>query len=192
MPAVTCRPAAADDLPAVVALHRAALPYSLNSRLGAAHLTAVYQFTLADPDSLVVCAMDGPAVLGVVSATLDPAALPGRWRWGFKLRLALALALRPALWPLVWESGRVGAPLHWQGQTVRACLTAIAVAPAHRRRGCGRALVAAVDAFMQARGQAAYRLDTLAENAAGRAFYARLGFTAVARRGAAVLFAKAL
>jgi ribosomal protein S18 acetylase RimI-like enzyme len=194
--ALAGRPARDEDLPAIVRLHRAAMPYSLNSRLGPEHLRRIYQVACRHPESLVACVSAGGEVAGVVSATLDPAALAARARAGLSLTgwiwLLASLALRPGLWPLVWENIQLTPPVRWRGEDVNACLTAIAVAPKQRRTGLGRILVEAVDDFMRAHGQAAYRLDTLVVNAGARQFYERLGFEAADRRGSSVIFVKAL
>ena len=67
--------------------------------------------------------------------------------------------------------GRVAVARGWAG------LTAIEVDPAHRRRGLGRALTAALAAQAAARGADHLYLQVEDGNAAARALYHRLGFT---------------
>jgi ribosomal protein S18 acetylase RimI-like enzyme len=190
------RPLAAADVPAAVILHRAALPDTLNGRLGPAHLARLYQALLGEPGAQVLVAERAGQIVGVVSALLDP----DRFVQGFMRRqtlpqwaeLAARLALRPALLLAWWSSRATSRPLVYHGQTIGPMLTAIAVAAAARRQGVGQALVEHVDAFMRAQGQPAYRLDTLVGNQAARAFYARLGFAEAETRGENVMLVKAL
>jgi ribosomal-protein-alanine N-acetyltransferase len=58
----------------------------------------------------------------------------------------------------------------------------LAVHPQHRRAGVGRALVEQVFAALGRAGVARVFLEVRESNQAGRAFYTRLGFTAVGRR----------
>lgn len=58
----------------------------------------------------------------------------------------------------------------------------LAVAPAERGRGLGRALLAAAEAVGRARGHARVTLYTNAAMAPALALYPRLGYTEVARR----------
>lgn len=57
-----------------------------------------------------------------------------------------------------------------------ACLLLLAVDPAHRRRGLGRALFEWLAAVARAGGVATVSLEVRADNPAARAFYASLGF----------------
>ncbi len=59
---------------------------------------------------------------------------------------------------------------------VRGWIYHLAVAPAARRQGIGRALLQAAEAALRARGCPKINLQILADNAAVSAFYARLGF----------------
>jgi len=61
------------------------------------------------------------------------------------------------------------------------------VAPTHRRRGLGRALVEAAERWAHARGATEMASDAEPDNAASLAAHARLGFREIGR---AVLFAK--
>jgi ribosomal protein S18 acetylase RimI-like enzyme len=190
------RPLAAAEVPAVVVLHRAALPYSLNCRLGAAHLARLYQGLLGEPGAQVTAAASGGQIIGVVSVLLDP----DRFVQAFLRRQTLpqwaGLAARVAVQPTLlraWRSSReTGRPLVYEAQTVGPVLSAIAVAAEARRQGVGHSLVASVDAFVRQHGRPAYSVDTRVSNQAARAFYARLGFVEVEIRGENVMLVRAL
>ena len=68
--------------------------------------------------------------------------------------------------------GRVAAADGWAG------LTAIEVAPGHRRRGLATAVTAALAAQAAARGAGQVYLQVEDDNAAARALYGRIGFAA--------------
>lgn len=70
--------------------------------------------------------------------------------------------------------GRVAGP--------EAELLTLAVEPAARRRGVGRALVLAFEAEAAARGAAEALLEVAATNGEGRALYAALGYRQAGRR----------
>ncbi|MCK9522348.1 MAG: GNAT family N-acetyltransferase [Proteobacteria bacterium] len=59
-----------------------------------------------------------------------------------------------------------------------ARLYSIAVSPQHRSKGIGEALVAAAEALAQTRGCRRIRLEVREDNAASRALFARMGYTA--------------
>ena len=67
--------------------------------------------------------------------------------------------------------GRVASSRGWSG------ITAVEVAPDHRRRGLGQAVMAALHAWAAARGDRAAYLQVGRSNTAGRALYASLGYT---------------
>lgn len=190
------RPMAQADIAAVVQLHREALPYSLNSRLGASHLAQVYAVMSRESASLVMVACRDGAPVGVVSAAVDPAAVAARILSGLTPRrwagLVSKLMLRPGLLWAAMESQRMNRPARLHGRVIQPCLTAIAVAASGRRAGIGRQLVGAVEGFFRQQGCSAYYLDTLAKNAAAQAFYARLGFVEAERRGSALILVKEL
>src|SRR5215471_220570 len=77
-----------DVLADVVAIHRAEIAYSLNSKLGAEHLARLYGVIQQDADSAIAVAYRASDPVGVVVATLDPSRLMRR----------LMADLRPAQW----------------------------------------------------------------------------------------------
>ena len=189
-------PAAHQDIEAIVRLHREALPYSLNSKLGDSHLARLYAIMLSDSPSMVAIARRQGVLAGVVSASLDPGQLAARAMAGLKLRdwaeLLGRVAARPGLLADWLENVRLSRPVTLNGAVVRPCLTAIAVAAGQRRGGVGRALVGAVDEFFGRHACPAYYLDTRVDNAISRVFYARLGFAEAERRGRAMILVKEL
>lgn len=195
--ALTLQPLRLQDMEPVVQLHQEALGYSFNSQLGGRHLAHIYQVMRCDENSLVVTAHRGGLLVGVVSATRDPEALKTRLISSLTPRqwfgLIGRLALRPQLLFTWLADQRVNSrPVTFRGVTVRPYLAAIAVAERARQAGVGRALVGAVDDFFRARRCPAYHLDTLADNAASRVFYRRLGFVELEQRGPAVILVKTL
>jgi len=67
-------------------------------------------------------------------------------------------------------------PIH--EEVVRAEITDVSVRPASRRRGIGRALVAAALAWVRERGVARVEVRVVAGNAEGQHFWRALGFDA--------------
>lgn len=198
-PALALEPLTAQDRDAVVKLHREALGYSLNSKLGAEHLAHVYRMMCEDTSSVVLSARHSGqrgVPVGVVSATLDPESLKRHLMSGLTLRQQAGLLGRLALRPIMlvdWlEDLSLSRPVTFKGAVVAPCLTAIAVAADCRRTGVGRALVQAVEGFIRAHHGAAYHLDTRADNMVSRMFYRRLGFVEVEQRGRAIVLVKEL
>ncbi|HTX89604.1 MAG TPA: GNAT family N-acetyltransferase [Anaerolineales bacterium] len=195
-PPFSVRPLKAADLDAVVKLHRAALGYSINCRLGSAHLSYLYSILRQDETCLATVAVSAGEVLGVVSAALDPEEFKRRLFAGLSFRrwagLAGRLALHPGAWLEWYRSRPLERPVLFAGAEVRPCLTAIAVSPAARRTGVGRALVEAVDDFVRRHALCLYHLDTRANNSTSRAFYTRLGFLELEQRGRDVIFVRKL
>jgi ribosomal protein S18 acetylase RimI-like enzyme len=170
--------------------------YSVNALLGAKHPAFVYRATAQMPDALVRVAVDGDTILGAVSATLDEdaAAHALRRQMSFVQRCttALRLGITPACWSALLAARRASKPVVVGGTPIQACLTSIIVDPHCQGCGIGRGLVAAVDEFMQQRGQTHYRLDTRASNTGARAFYTRLGFREHSQRDCDIIFVKTL
>jgi ribosomal protein S18 acetylase RimI-like enzyme len=189
-------PVRAAEVADVVNIHRAALPDTLNSRLGMEHLAYIYERTLKTAGAMVAVAREAGRPVGAVSAALDPEDLSRRLRVGLSLSRAAALALRvlrrPGLLRELTESIALTRPVRHDGSLIRPCLTAIVVADSARGRGVGRRLVGAVDSFMSSAGARAYHLDTRADNLVSRAFYARLGFQEVALVGRNIVLVRHL
>ncbi len=190
------RPMEDADIPAVVELHRRFLGYSVNSRFGAAHLSYLYKITRDDSSSMVLVAICGGEVAGVVSATLDPERLMRRLLRSLSLlgwlRLFSAVLANPLVLLEWFESRDLGGPAVNEGRVVAPCLTAIAVDNRFRKAGIGKALVAGVEDFCRSEGYDAFRLDTREDNETSRIFYKRLGFYEVEKRGKNIMLVKML
>jgi len=110
-------------------------------------------------------------------AAIHAAAFPPREAWG-RDAIALQLAL-PGVFGLVEQQGgmilaRVAAD--------EAEILTLAVLPAMRRRGLGRALLLLAMAEARRRGAASLALEVAADNRAGRALYEQAGFVRVGHR----------
>jgi len=193
---ITISPLRPEDILAVANLHAAELQYSFNSKLGVKHLARIYRAMTAFPDSFVGVALDDGVPVGVVSGTLDVATLKRAiirsLGWRGKLRMVGGLLLKPsAIFALLGEM-KPRPPVRVGEQEVSACLTAIAVAASHRRKGLASQLVTALEDFFRTRGISHYWLDTVTENSGARSFYKKLGFSEVAQLGHTVVLLKHL
>jgi ribosomal protein S18 acetylase RimI-like enzyme len=184
------------EMDSVVALHQMALSNSLNSRLGTGHLSYLHSIMLEDATCLSIMAVLKGEVLGVVCASLDPETLTRQLLAGLPARRWVALLGRTVCEPtllLEWlRSHNLSHPVIFQDAKVKPCLTVIAVSPAARRNGVGRALIGAVDDYMIRHGQSFYHLDTRIDNSMARTFYSRLGFIEWEERGRNVIFVRQL
>ncbi len=195
-PLFTLKPLSSVDVDAVVRLHRTAMGYSFNSRLGAKHLAYLYSLLQQDETCLVTVAVANEEVLGVVSAVLTPQRFKEKvfssmslTRW---MSLASHLMIQPSLWFEFWQSRSLNQPVMYKNVEVKPALITIAVDESARQTGVGRALVQSVDDFFRQLSQPFYHLDTRADNTTARAFYQRLGFVEHERRGRDLIFVKEL
>lgn len=99
-----------------------------------------------------------------------------------------AHAFRPLLGPLAWVAVRADDALAGYVFARSAAdegeILNLAVGPADRRTGLGRALVERVFAELARVGAVRVFLEVRASNQGGQAFYQRLGFTPVGKRRA--------
>jgi ribosomal protein S18 acetylase RimI-like enzyme len=193
---ITISPLRAEDIAAVANLHAAELQYSFNSKMGANHLACIYRAMSALPGCFVGVASDAGVPVGVVSGTLDvrslkPAILQSLG-WRGKLRMIGGVLRRPSAASTLLGEMKSRPPVKVGNREVNACLTAIAVAASHRRKGLASQLVTALEEFFRAHGVSHYWLDTIAENTGALVFYQKLGFTEVTRLGRTVVLLKRL
>ena len=122
----------------------------------------------------------GPAAAEVLAA-LHAAAFPPAERWSAQA-IGLLLAL-PGHFALLAEAE--GVPVAFamgRAAAEEAEVLTLAVLPAARRAGTGRALMQALMAEAAARGAKALFLEVAEGNRAARALYGRLGATVAGRR----------
>ena len=87
-----------------------------------------------------------------------------------------------SLWLVAEENGAVCGYIGSQSVLDAADMMNLAVSPAYRSRGIGRALVAALEERLRAGGVTALSLEVRPSNAAARALYAACGFIRTGRR----------
>lgn len=192
----TLSPLKPADVDSAAALHRSAMSYSFNSRLGEKHLAYLYSLLQQDVTCSVTAAVADGKILGVVNAALDPqhfkekvfSSMPlSRWA-----EITSRLAIQPQLWVELWQDRKLDQPVIYKSSEVKPMLIAIAVDASARQSGMGRALVQSVDDFFRRLSQPFYYLDTRVDNAPARNFYQRLGFIEHERRGRNLILVKEL
>ena len=192
----TLRPLSLAEVDSAAVLHRSAMSYSFNSRLGKRHLAYLYSLLRQDETCLVTAAVADEKILGVVSAALDPqrfkekvfSSMPhSRW-----LEVASRFAIQPQLWVELWQDRKLNQPVIYKNIEVKPMLVAIAVDASARQSGMGRALVKSVDDFFRQLSQPFYYLDTRVDNSAARNFYQRLGFIEHERRSRNLILVREL
>lgn len=180
----------------MASLHVAELQYSFNSKIGPEHLARVYRAMSKIPDCYIGVALENNVPIGVVSGALNvkklkPAVLRSLgWRGCF--RLAARLLTTPSAFGALLSESKSRPPVIAEGKEIDACLTAIAVAATHRRKGLASELVRALEEFFRARKVSHYWLDTVLENTGARSFYKKLGFVEVMEVGKTVVLLKQL
>jgi ribosomal protein S18 acetylase RimI-like enzyme len=174
------RPGTEADAATAAALHADQIGEGFLPTLGRRFLTRLYRRIVRSPRSFLFVAEEDGAALGMAAATEDVGALYRE----FALRdgiVAGALAAPRIVrsWRRVWETFRYPAE---HAELPAAELLAVAVAPAARGRGVGRALVAAVNDELSRRGVTAARVVTASTNRAALGLYEAAGY----RRAATV------
>lgn len=117
-------------------------------------------------------------------AGLERACFPDPWSEG-----GLRLLLAPPYGGLcAWQGGEVVGYIGYLAFpaagdcSAEAEITRLAVAPAARRQGIGRALLMEMLTVLQGEGSLSVRLDVRESNVPARALYASLGFAPCGRR----------
>ena len=181
-------------LDAIVTIHRAVLGYTLNSRLGRAHLAHLYHAMSRDSDCYVGVALSQDRPVGVVSGSLDLERAESRLfrsiGFGPWANIVWQVLRSPSL-VREWRKGQaIGRPVYRDRERVAAILTTLAVDPRCQRVGIGRQLISELEAFFAARNVHCYRLDTLADNRAAREFYRKAGFEELEQREDSIVLVK--
>jgi ribosomal protein S18 acetylase RimI-like enzyme len=179
------RAAAAQDVRAVVNIHRKMFPGFLMTLMGPGFLSGYYQSILdSSVGLLLVAENEAGDVIGFVSGFTSPSAFYGFFRKR-KYRLALMslfyVAFRPGLWARILENvSTVERVADAQSDSKSAELSSIAVLSTVEGRGCGKSLVERFVAECAAAGLPSIVLTTDAENNDRvNSFYEKLGFEKV-------------
>jgi len=200
----TVRFATGRDVPAVAALHSAAISEGFLSTLGDRFLTRLYSRIVESSHGFLLVVDGPPRADGLTSLDGSTASLAGfvagsaevgrlyrefLWRDGLSIALSSGVKLMASL-PRVVENLRYGAREHpiRVGSAPPAEplgpeneLLALAVDGAARGRGTGAALVEAFLASAAGMGSASARVVVGSENDAALALYAHAGFVESAR-----------
>jgi ribosomal protein S18 acetylase RimI-like enzyme len=182
------RAATSEHLPAIAAIHEAAFPDSVLTRLGASAVVRYYEWLLTGPHDAAFLVHPGThAIDGFVVGGYFQHAMGGFVARN-KLHLALCLLRRPQLMlsrrarrriprvlPLLVKRGPTSAPA-----PVFRCL-AIAVRPDAEHRGVGRALMERLAAHAAERGVERMQLGVDPSHARTVRFYEQLGWTRMER-----------
>ena len=134
------RAAGRDDLDAIVELHCRVLDWSINGRLGPAHVRKMYEALLGHPDSVAFVASRNDRIMGFMVASTDYRKARAR----LKANLGLAGTLR-VLW------GSLFHPLDW----IDLAESLTVVTWAMRSSGCSAELLAWVTDPADVRGRLA-------------------------------------
>lgn len=166
------------DAGAAAALHAEQIAEGFLPTLGSSFLERLYRRIVRWPRAFLLIADDGGAVIGMAAAAEDVGAL---YR-AFALRdgVPAAIGAAPHLarsWRRVLETARYATEA--DGLPV-AELLSVAVTPAARGRGVGRALVREVNAEFRRRGVEDARVVTAGDNAAALGLYVAEGYRPVA------------
>ena len=184
-PAPAPDPSGAADWRGLAVLHRECLPSSAVAALGARYTECFYRYVAGSASEHVFLHReDGGAVDAACIVSLDPGSLKRRlWRSTPLLRHLLRDAAAGGRWKAartLWPSPRAE---RYEGEDASPGLTGapeiilVFVAPARRRRGLGRALLARARAWLRASGHRrclARTLDDPGNRAAD--FYRAVGF----------------
>jgi len=182
---------------AIAVLHQSSITTGFLSTLGIAFLARMYAAIARDEGSAVFAAYGdgataGTAPIGFIAGTVDIKAMYRKVlvRDGAVLGLLLLprlfspMRLRRILETLLYTR-RSAAPFDssgaepWNAETPKpppAELLAVAVDAAHRGKGAGKRLVAALEKWYLARGVNAYAVVTYSRDAASNALYQACGF----------------
>jgi glycosyltransferase involved in cell wall biosynthesis/ribosomal protein S18 acetylase RimI-like enzyme len=177
---VVIRPATAADAAAMARLHAEGMPEAFLPTLGRRFLGRLYAALAGDPGAVALVA-DGPdGVVGFAAGVVSVGGFYRRFALRHGPRAALAAAphlVRPAVARRLLETVRypaqAGAPA---ASLPDAELLAIAVAPAARVGGTGRALADGVLDGLAARGAGQVKVVVGAANDGANRFYVRVGF----------------
>jgi ribosomal protein S18 acetylase RimI-like enzyme len=172
----TIRAASAVDAPAIAALHREGLPDAFLSSLGPGFLAVLYRALATDPESVLVVAERGDAVVGFVAGVPSVGAFYRRFLLRHGVRAAAAAAPRVLRGGVVRRMRETATYPDGMSGLPDAELLSIAVADSARRSGVATELVARLFADLAARRVEEVRVVVAADNLGANRFYERVGF----------------
>jgi glycosyltransferase involved in cell wall biosynthesis/ribosomal protein S18 acetylase RimI-like enzyme len=174
------RPATAADAASMARLHTDGMPDAFLPTLGRAFLTRLYRAITADPDAVAMVAEGVDGVVGFAAGVASVGTFYRRFarRHGPAAALVAAPRLvRPVVaWRLLETVRYPGQADAGDGRLPDAELLSIAVDPAWRAGGTGRALADGVLAGLAERGVGELKVVVGAANTGANRFYAKVGF----------------
>jgi glycosyltransferase involved in cell wall biosynthesis/ribosomal protein S18 acetylase RimI-like enzyme len=180
---VVIRPAAAADATAMARLHTDGMPDAFLPTLGQRFLTRLYRASAADRDAVALVAEGVEGVIGFAVGVTSVGAFYRRFARGHGPAAALAAApriVRPRVARSLLETVRYpGQASTGNGRLPDAELLSIAVDPAWRTGGTGRALADGVLAGLADRGVGELKVVVGAANQGANRFYSKVGFKEV-------------
>jgi glycosyltransferase involved in cell wall biosynthesis/ribosomal protein S18 acetylase RimI-like enzyme len=178
---VVIRPARAGDAGAMARLHADGMPGAFLPTLGQRFLARLYQALATDPQAVALVAEGPDGVVGFAAGVVSVGGFYRRFAGRHGPAAAVAAAprlVRPAVLASLLETVRYPARAATP-EVVRlpdAELLAIAVDPAARAGGTGRALADGVLDGLGARGAGQVKVVVGAANGGANRFYERVGF----------------
>jgi len=177
-PAVV-RPATPADAVAMARLHADGMPGAFLPTLGPRFLARLYRALATDPEAVALVAEGVDGVVGFAAGVTSVGGFYRRFARGHGPAAALAAAprlVRPSVARRLLETVRYPADADGNGHLPDAELLSIAVAPAFRADGTGRALADGVLAGLAGRGVDDIKVVVGAANQGANRFYAKVGF----------------
>jgi glycosyltransferase involved in cell wall biosynthesis len=178
--APTIRPAAAGDAAAMARLHADGMPDAFLPALGLGFLTRLYRALATDTGAVALVADGGGEVVGMATGVASVGGFYRRFARRHGLAAALAAAprlVRPKVLRRLIETVRYpSSSASTLGPLPDAELLSIAVAPASRTGGTGRALADGVLLGLAERGAGDIKVVVGAANEGANRFYAKVGF----------------
>ncbi|HEX2375352.1 MAG TPA: GNAT family N-acetyltransferase [Actinomycetota bacterium] len=182
---VVVRPARVGDAAAMARLHADGMPDAFLPTLGPRFLARLYRALATDPEAVALVAERGGGVVGFAAGVTSVGGFYRRFARGHGPAAALAAAprlVRPSVARRLLETVRYpAAEVAGNGHLPDAELLSIAVAPAFRTGGTGRALADGVLAGLAGRGVDDIKVVVGAANQGANRFYAKVGFREAGR-----------
>jgi glycosyltransferase involved in cell wall biosynthesis/ribosomal protein S18 acetylase RimI-like enzyme len=178
------RPATPADAAAMARLHADGMPDAFLPTLGPRFLARLYRALATDPDAVALVAEGVDGVVGFAAGVTSVGGFYRRFARGHGPAAAMAAAprlVRPSVARRLLETVRYPADAGGNGHLPDAELLSIAVAPAFRAGGTGRALADGVLAGLAGRGVGDIKVVVGAANQGANRFYAKVGFTEAGR-----------